>query len=125
MDQVLNKYLFFSRKHGSRFLFFQKLDHLYSEEEIDDDEYESLDDLEDVDMSLERIDNDDEFEEYEDDNLKVEGQVSNRRVDLGDADMDRVRKPWPTKSRQQPQQHQQQQQQGPNSIAKLLASVLA
>ena len=48
-------------------------------------------------MSLERIDDFDE-EEYEDDNLKVEGQVSNRRVDLGD--VERVREPWPTKSRQ-------------------------
>ena len=64
----------------------------YRDEEEEEDE--SHDDLEDANLSLERID---EFEEYEDDNLKVEGQVSNRRVDLG---MDRVRKPWPTKSRQ-------------------------
>ena len=67
--------------------------------EDDKDDYEEdLGDLGDVvDMSLERIDDFDE-EEYEDDNLKVEGQVSNRRVDLGD--VERVREPWPTKSRQ-------------------------
>ena len=66
--------------------------------EDDEDDYEEdLGDLGDVvDMSLERID--DFEEEYEDDNLKVEGQVSNRRVDLGD--VERVREPWPTKSRQ-------------------------
>ena len=65
--------------------------------EDDEDDYESIGDLGDVvDMSLERID--DFEEEYEDDNLKVEGQVSNRRVDLGD--VERVREPWPTKSRQ-------------------------
>ena len=67
-------------------------------EDEEDDYEEDLGDLGDVvDMSLERIDDFDE-EEYEDDNLKVEGQVSNRRVDLGD--VERVREPWPTKSRQ-------------------------
>ena len=67
-------------------------------EDKEDDYEEDLGDLGDVvDMSLERIDDFDE-EEYEDDNLKVEGQVSNRRVDLGD--VERVREPWPTKSRQ-------------------------
>ena len=75
--------------------------------EVEDEaaEVKSRGDLEDVvDMSLERID-EDMFEEYEDDNLKVEGQVSNRRVDLGgEAEMERVREPWPTKSRQQLQQ---------------------
>ena len=90
--------------------------------EDDEDDYEEdLGDLGDVvDMSLERIDDFDE-EEYEDDNLKVEGQVSNRRVDLGD--VERVREPWPTKSRQGASTRQPLQQVEENCYIK--SSVIA